>query len=162
MPSETMISSEPITTVGQYHRGSRFVIAVARVTPVQISQRRMIGVPRLAIACRRIRWGLLPGHRRADVRGRLALGQHERVMHQDGRQMGAQTGHQPSEEPRNGGEIGSEVHRIGRNDERLRVVRVAVAEPPEDLEFRADRLQLQLQFAPARQPAPSSRGGSAV
>ncbi len=61
--------------------------------------------------------------------------------------MGAQTGHQPSEEPRNGGEIGSEVHRIGRNDERLRVVRVAVAEPPEDLEFRADRLQLQLQFA---------------
>ena len=55
VPRATITTSVPITTVGQYHLGVRVVTAVARVTPVQISQRRMTGVPRLAIASRRIR-----------------------------------------------------------------------------------------------------------
>ena len=62
--------------------------------------------------------------------------------------MRAETRDQPGEEPGDGRQVGPKGRRVGGHDERLVVVRVAVAELAHHLEPGAVTSQLELDLSP--------------
>ena len=81
------------------------------------------------------------------------------VVQHHGRQMGAETGHEPDEQRRDGGQIGGEALHVGRDDEGLGVAGVAIAELAEDPKVGAVLLQLELDRIPRRGVEETARLG---
>ena len=145
MPSTAMISTVATTSGGQYQRGRS---ALKRRPerhrrpdePAPDERVPKVGEP---VAQDPIRF--LAVDIGADVGLGLTLVQHETVVQDERGQRRRTRWHQPQEVARDRRQVGVKRLHVCRDDERLVMPRIRVAELPQDLEVSSVELQLQLQ-----------------